>query len=130
MTTDWQWVSSDVAQAIHEEQLVQHGGGSGVRDISLLESALAKPEQLAHYGTPDVFDLAAAYAFGISRNHPFIDGNKRTGWVIARLFLLLHGFDRSASDEQCYIAMLKLAEGSSTQDEFSQWLRTHTKALA
>ncbi len=129
MTTNWQWISYDVTQAIHEEQLAQHGGGSGVRDVSLLESALAKPEQLAHYSTPDVFDLAGAYAFGIARNHPFIDGNKRTGWVVARLFLLLHGFERDASDEQCYIAMLKLAEGSSTQNEFAQWLRTHTTAL-
>ena len=93
MTTDWQWVSSDVAQAIHEEQLVQHGGGSGVRDISLLESALAKPEQLAHYGTPDVFDLAAAYAFGISRNHPFIDGNKRAALGACIVFLRLNGIE-------------------------------------
>lgn len=127
MTMRWQWIALDVVSTIHEEQLAQHGGAPGVRDNGLLQSALAKPEQLAHYGSPDVFELAAAYAFGISRNHPFIDGNKRTGWVVARLFLLLHGIDRNANDEQCYLAMLQLAEGTSTQNQFAEWLRTNTK---
>lgn len=88
---------------------------------------MARPQQLAAYGTADAFDLAAAYAFGIARNHPFFDGNKRTAWVIARLFLLLHGVDRNATDEHCYLAMLSQAAGDSTQPEFADWLRQHSQ---
>ena len=84
MSARFRWIGESVALAIHDEQLAQHGGGSGIRDAGLLASALAKPQQLAAYGEPDEFDLAAAYAFGVARNHPFIDGNKRTAWVLAR----------------------------------------------
>src|SRR5471030_2886163 len=87
MTGSWIWVAFDVVQAIHDRQLAEHGGGDGLRDVGLLSSALARPENAAGYGSPDAADLAAAYAFGIAKNHPFVDGNKRTAWVVARLFL-------------------------------------------
>jgi len=125
---NWQWISPDTVLAIHDEQLIEHGGGSGLRDAALLESALARPQQIAAYDNPDAFTLAAAYAFGIARNHPFIDGNKRTAWVVARVFLLLHGWDRNATDEACYLAMLGLAAGERTQESFAQWLRANSAA--
>ena len=83
MNGTWKWVAPDVVGAIHDRQLAEHGGGVGLRDAGLLSSALARPENLAAYGDPDAFDLAAAYAFGIAKNHPFVDGNKRTAWVVA-----------------------------------------------
>jgi death on curing protein len=126
---NWQWLERDVVLEVHQEQLLRHGGGEGIRDEGLLDSALAKPQQLAAYGDPSVYELAAAYAFGISKNHPFIDGNKRTAWIAARLFLLLHGFDRAATDEQCYLAMIALAAGESTQAQFANWLRSNTKQV-
>ena len=126
MTKTWQWITLETAIAIHEEQLIQHGGGIGTRDPALLESALARPQQMAAYTDADVHDLAAAYAFGISRNHPFIDGNKRTAWIAARVFLMLHGFDRTADDTQCYLNMLSLAAGDTTQEAFAEWLRGNT----
>lgn len=119
----WAWIELDAVLCIHEEQLLEHGGGNGVRDATLLDSALAMPQQLANYGTPDVFDLAAAYAYGIARNRPFIDGNKRTAWVVARVFMILHGWDRNATDEQCYLWMIQLAAGEIEQDAFEGWLR-------
>ena len=88
----WIWLNKAVVIAVHEVQLAEHGGGAGVRDQNLLESALARPENLAAYGEPDAIDLAAAYGFGISRNHAFIDGNKRTGFVAAVMFLRLNGW--------------------------------------
>ncbi len=112
--------------AIHEEQLAQHGGQAGLRDPGLLESALARPQQFANYSEPDTGKLAAAYAHGIARNHPFLDGNERTGWVTARVFLLLHGLDRTADDEQCCLTMLALAAGELAQDDFAAWLRANT----
>lgn len=122
----WQWLLREVILAVHHEQLVLHGGGEGIRDEGLLDSALARPEQLAAYGEPDVFDLAAAYAFGLAKNHPFIDGNKRTAWIAARLFLLLHGYDRTADDAESYMAMIALASGESTQEQFAEWLRANS----
>ena len=87
----WRWLSRAVLIAVHEEQLAEHGGAAGLRDEGLFDSALARPQQLANYGEPDVANLAAACAFGLLRNHPFIDGNKRTGYVAAELFLVLNG---------------------------------------
>jgi len=130
MSTVWQWVTLDTALAVHEEQLLQHGGGAGIRDQSLLESALARPQQMAAYTESSVHELAAAYAFGIARNRPFIDGNKRTAWIVARLFLLLHGFDRTADDAECYINMLNLAAGNTTQEDFADWLKNNTVPLS
>lgn len=124
--TSWQWIEEAVALAIHDEQLAEHGGSTGIRDAGLMASALARPQQLAAYGEPppDVFDLAGAYAFGIARNHPFIDGNKRTAFVCAELFLVLHGHQLAAEDGDCVTTMLALAAGQLSETEFSAWLRS------
>ncbi len=119
----WIWIGRAVALAVHAEQLREHGGGEGVRSMALLESALARPQQLASYGKPDVFDLAAAYAFGVARNHPFVDGNKRTAWVLARLFIALHNIELRFSDVEATQTMLNLAAGLLDEAAFSQWLR-------
>ena len=121
----WRWLAADVIHAVHEEQLAEHGGGTGVRDANLLASALARPEQLAHYGSPDAADLAASYGFGLSRNHPFIDGNKRTAFVAVELFLALNGFELVATDADCVIRMLKLASGELPEADFANWIRQH-----
>lgn len=123
MSRDWTWFSRELVILIHDEQLEEHGGASGLRDPGLLESALARPKQLAAYGTPDVADLAAAYAFGIAKSHPFVDGNKRTAFLLAEGFLRLQGLRLGASDEQALVAMLGLASGELSQDEFAGWLR-------
>src|SRR3546814_8482956 len=98
MPQQWIWVSLDVAIAAHREQLAEHGGGDGVRDGNLLESAMARPQNTAAYGDPDAAELAASYAYGIARNHPFVDGNKRTAAVISEPFLVLNGYGLNASD--------------------------------
>ncbi len=121
----WVWLDDGVVAAIHEEQLAEHGGGSGVRDENLLASALARPQQLAHCGQPDIADLAAAYAFEIARNHPFIDGNKRTAFVACELFLALNGAELVASDADCVMGMLALAAGKTDEVAFSEWIRQH-----
>jgi len=121
----WVWIEHALVHAIHDEQLLEHGGGAGVRDTNLLESALARPEQLAHYGAPDVADLAASYGYGISRNHPFIDGNKRTAFVAVELFLALNGFDLLATDAECVVNMLNVAAGDIDEAAFGAWIRAH-----
>lgn len=121
----WIWIQRDVVLAIHEAQLAEHGGGSGLRDASLLESALARPENVAAYGKPDVAALAASIGYGISRNHAFIDGNKRTGFVATELFLALHGFKLAADDVACVMIMLAVASGEITEAEFATWIRDH-----
>ncbi len=119
------WISKPLALAIHDRQLAEHGGGSGVRDDSLLDSALARAQQLHAYGEPppDLADLAASLAYGLARNHPFVDGNKRTAHVCYRVFIALNDGQLSATDEEKYIAMLGLAEGSTSEAEFAAWLR-------
>lgn len=123
------WVEKPLALAIHERQLAEHGGSSGVRDEKLLESALARPQQLFAYGDPqpDLADLAAGLAFGLSRNHPFVDGNKRTAHVCYRVFLALNDAEFDAGDEEKYTAMLALAEGALKEKAFAAWLRQHIK---
>ena len=123
------WIEKLLAIAIHERQLAEHGGSSGVRDESLLDSALARPQQRHSYGDPppDLADLAATLAFGLARNHPFIDGNKRTAHVCYRVFLALNGADLVASDEDKYVRMIALAEGSLPEAEFAGWLRQHIR---
>ncbi len=121
----WVWLDPAVLHAVHEEQLAEHGGGAGVRDAGLLESALARPLQLAHYGDPDVEALAAAYGYGLAKNHPFIDGNKRTAFVAVELFLLLNGQVLQASDGECVMTMLALAAGDIDEAAFAAWLREH-----
>lgn len=119
------WVATDVALATHAEQLAEHGGGEGVRDAGALESALARPVNLAAYGEPDVAALAAAYAFGIARNHPFVDGNKRTAAVVSETFLVLNGCRLNASDAELVVAILALAAGELSEEELADWFRGH-----
>ena len=126
----WRWLDEALIHAVHDEQLAEHGGGSGVRDVNLLESALARPEQLAHYGAPDAADLAASYGFGISRNHPFVDGNKRTAFVAVELFLALNGFELTASDADCVVNMLNLAAGKLPEAAFAEWIRQNLRSQA
>ena len=121
------WLDKTVLLAVHEEQLAEHGGASGTRDMGLFESALARPENLAHYGTPDVADLAASYGCGIARNHPFIDGNKRTALVAVELFLMLNEHELLADDADCVLTMLAVASGTLDESAFAAWLRDHTQ---
>ena len=123
--SNWRWLSEAVMLAVHDEQLAEHGGGAGIRDEGLLLSALARPQQLANYGDPDACDLAAAYAYGIARNHPFVDGNKRTAFVAAGLFLALHGYRLAADDADKVLTVLSLAAGDLTEAQFAAWLRQH-----
>jgi death-on-curing protein len=127
MAQDRVWIGAEVAAAIHAEQLAEHGGGEGVRDIGLLESAMARPQNLSGYGTPDIAALAAAYAYGIARNHPFIDGNKRTAAVVCETFLELNGVSIAASDAEMYPVFLDLAAGHLTEDQLAAWLESHTR---
>lgn len=126
---NWIWISPELAEAIHERQLAEHGGPSGVRDRGLFESALAGSQQLVAYGGADVDApaLAAAYAFGVARNHPFIDGNKRTAYVVCRTFLLLNGWDMVGPLVDRYPVFLSLAEGNLPEDELADWLRRHAR---
>lgn len=127
---EWRWVSEDVVLAIHDEHLAEHGGMKGLRELSLLLSALARPQNLAAYGTPDIADLAASYAVGIARNHAFIDGNKRTALVVAAgVFLPLNGYKLIASDGETVRVMLLVADGSMAERELASWFRTHAKPL-
>ena len=124
----WIWIDPAVILAVHEEQLAEHGGAAGVRDVGLLDSALARQRNQALYGQPDVYELAAAYAFGLVRNHPFVDGNKRSAFVAAELFLALHGQRLTASDADCVLEMLKLAASEIDEHVFAAWLRDHVAA--
>ena len=126
----WTWIEESVVWAVHEAQLAEHGGSAGVRDPGLLASALARPLNLAAYdGDADAAALAAAYGFGIARNHPFIDGNKRTAFVCTELFLALNGHQLQAEDANCVSTMLALAAGDLPESEFAAWLRTNTTTL-
>ncbi|MBP3973242.1 type II toxin-antitoxin system death-on-curing family toxin [Pseudoxanthomonas spadix] len=123
------WISRALALAIHDRQLAEHGGASGVRDDALLDSALARPQQLFAYGDPppDIAALAASLAFGLARNHPFVDGNKRTAAVVCETFLLLNDVELDADDLTLYPVYLGLADGSLGQAQFADWLRVHLK---
>ena len=118
------WVTKAVVLAIHEEQIAEHGGLNGVRDIATLESALARPQQLQAYGDqPDIAALAAAYGFGVARSQAFIDGNKRTSYVVTTAFLLLNGYDLTADEMSRVQIWERLGEGSLSEEEFAGWLR-------
>jgi death on curing protein len=123
------WIREDVVLAIHRRQLAEHGGGEGVRDLGLLDSALARPKNLVAYSDsqdgPDLATLAASYAWGLARNHPFVDGNKRTAYVVCRTFILLNGRDLEASPEEKYLTFLRLAEGRISEEELASWIRNH-----
>lgn len=119
----WRWIPAEVAYAIHDRQLAEHGGGEGVRDAGLVASALARPQKLAAYGEPDAAAVAAAYAFGLCRNDSFIDGNKRTAWVIARLSLADNGC-RLTFDKADAVRMVEaLAAGRLGEAEVAEWFR-------
>ncbi len=117
-----------MAEAAHGEQLAEHGGPIGVRDPGALDSAMARPRNLALYGEPDLAALAAAYGFGIARNHPFVDGNKRTAAVVMETFLMLNGAALEASDAELVVAIQALAAGELSEDELADWLRQHGAA--
>ncbi len=122
------WLSRDLILAIHDEQLAEHGGSTGLRDPGLLDSALARPLNRAGYGEPDVAELAAVYALGVARNHPFVDGNKRTAFVALEVFLRLNGSAFTAGDAEAVVAMLAMAAGELPDGEFIAWVRMHTAA--
>ena len=122
----WIWIPLPIIIAVHDEQLAEHGGLRGIRDQSLLESALARPEQLAAYSTPDAAALAAAYGYGIARNHPFADGNKRSAFVATLLFLRLNGRNLAANDADKVLVMLDVAAGNISEDTFADWIRRHS----
>lgn len=125
----WRWIKESSVLAIHEEQIAEHGGLAGTRDLALLQSALARPKNLEADGDPDVADLAAAYAVGIARNHPFLDGNKRTAWVVGETFLLKNGYELTAGDREGVTAMLSVADGTMSEPEFAVWLRTYMRPV-
>jgi death-on-curing protein len=119
------WLLEETITAIHHRQIAEHGGSEGLRDEGLLLSALARPQNLLAYGepAPDLASLAAAYAYGIARNHPFVDGNKRTALVAARTFLILNGVDIEATQDDKVLTFLSLAEGAVSEEELADWIR-------
>ena len=121
----WHWLREDVVVAMHSEQIAEHGGRTGIRDAGLLSSALARPQNLAVYGEHSVFDLAAAYAFGIISNHPFVDGNKRTGFLAVYVFLYLNGWELMAAEAEAVTAAVALAVKDMDEAGFSNWLKDY-----
>jgi death on curing protein len=119
------WLLEETIRAIHHRQIAEHGGGEGLRDEGLLSSALARPQNLLAYGQPppDLASLAAAYAFGIARDHPFVDGNKRTALIAARTFLLLNGVNLDAGQDEKFLTFQNLAAGTLTEEELADWIR-------
>ncbi len=118
------WLRVDAVLAMHKRQIAEHGGGDGVRDLGLLESALGRPQNIALYEPDsDIARLAAACAFGIAKNHPFVDGNKRTALVACRTFLVLNGYELTATPTGKYLTFISLAEGSLSEEELATWLR-------
>ena len=121
------WVALSTVLAVHEEQLAEHGGHAGLRDAALLESALARPRNSYAYGERSFPALAASLAFGIARNHPFVDGNKRTSLVVSELLLELNEFELVASDEECIVTFLALAAGERTEEQLASWFLGRTR---
>jgi len=119
----WQWVSIEVASAIHDRQLAEHGGPTGMRDRGAVESALARPRNLAAYGGPDAASLAAALLYGLARNHGFVDGNKRTAWVVTRLFLADNGYRLRFDPSEAVRTVEATAAGTLTEEDVATWLR-------
>ena len=121
------WVLRSVVEAVHDAQIAEHGGAPGLRDAGLLDSALAHPINVHAYGETDLCALASAYAFGVARNHPFVDGNKRTAFLAAYVFLRMNGFDLTASEVDVATTMLAVAAGKLAEEEFGAWLKQHAK---
>ncbi len=127
--TDFVWVQENAILAIHDRLLAVHGGSAGIRDRGLLDSALARPRNFAAYGTPDVFELAAAYACGIVQNHPFVDGNKRAGFMATFIFLDRNGWDLQAPEAEATRTMLSLAAGETSEEQLAFWLRKSCRRI-
>lgn len=125
----WRWIGEASVLAIHDEQIAEHGGMPGLRDEPLLLSALARPQNLVAYANPDLAELAASYAVGLTRNHPFLDGNKRTAWVVAETYLVKNGHELFASDREGVTTMLAVADGSMPEPDFAAWLRSNIRSL-
>jgi death on curing protein len=123
----WRWVQRRALELLHDESLSEHGGAAGLRDENLLESALARPLNLAAYGEPDVHELAAAYGVGLAKNHPFVDGNKRAAFLAVGLFLALNGWRLTASQADATLTMLAVAAGQMDEPAFARWLRQHSR---
>ena len=121
------WVRRDVVVAFHDRLLAEHGGSAGIRDEGLLDSALGKPQNLFAYGKPSLFDLAASYGFGLVKNHPFIDGNKRIGFATASLFLDLNGYRFAATEVDVVLRTLALAAGEMSETDYAEWLKANSK---
>lgn len=121
----WRWIDRHALLLLHSESLAEHGGGEGLRDAGLLESALARPKNLAAYGQPDFADLAASCGLGVAKNHPFIDGNKRAAFLAVGLFLYLNGYRLKATQADATLVMLAVASGDISEAEFAAWIRTH-----
>lgn len=120
---DWRWVDENVVMAVHDRQIAEHGGSEGVRDAGGIESALSRAINLSNYGSHDAADLAAAYAYGIAKNHGFVDGNKRTAWIAARLFLADNGYRLSFDPFDAIRMMEDVAGGVCTESELADWFR-------
>lgn len=121
----WRWVERRALELLHDESIAEHGGAGGLRDEGLLESALARPQNIAAYGSPDLAELAAAYGAGLAQNHPFVDGNKRSAFLAVGLFLALNGRKLVATQAEATVVMLSLAAGELEEAAFSAWLREH-----
>lgn len=121
------WVLRETALTVHDQLMARFGGVSGVRDTGLLDSTLTRPRNQLAYGEATLFDLAAAYAFGIVKNHPFVDGNKRTGFTIAALFVELNGYTFAAGEAEAVVRTLALAAGDISQTEYATWLKVNSK---
>ena len=121
----WRWISKQALLLLHDESLAEHGGGTGLRDEGLLDSALARPVNLAAYEAPDAAALAASYGVGVAKNHPFVDGNKRAALLAAGLFLYLNGFRLQATQADTTLTMLGVAAGEVSEEAFAAWLRCH-----
>lgn len=123
------WIKESVVIAIHRRQLAEHGGSDGIRDKGLLESAMYRPKNLLAYGNPTIFDLAAAYGYGITKNHPFIDGNKRTSYVVMRTFLKLNGYDIQASESEKYQIWIGVANNQISEAELAIWIEKKSRKI-
>lgn len=124
--TDWRWIDKNLLVILHDESLAMHGGASGVRDEALLDSALNRAPNLAHYGKPDYAELAAAYGLGLAKNHAFVDGNKRVGFLSVGLFLMLNGYKLTATQVDATLTMIAVAAGEIDEQTFADWIRSHS----
>ena len=124
----WKWLDKDLLVTLHDESLAMHGGASGVRDQALLDSALNRAPNLAHYGTPDYAELAAAYGVGLAKNHAFVDGNKRVAFLSIGLFLALNGYQLTATQVDATLTMLAVAGGELNEEDFAKWIRANSVA--